>query len=140
VDPREGGAMSYYKPDIDKAFSGSLMRGWIIVRNLALMGIILLLFEFAKTIFEVLTVSLLILLLLHQWQFEKVFSLAAYQQNIYIMKMFHRLSQDIRADDLQPEIARGEEILSFQETNQVIDIGFYYLCVAIVVWKIISIM
>ena len=54
--------------------------------------------------------------------------------------MFHRLSQGIKADDLQPEIARGEEILRSQETNHVIEIGFYYLLVAIIAWKIISMM
>lgn len=137
--------MKYGLLDVDKMFSGGLSRTWIVIRGLIVVSIVLLLLSLATTKFEVVVFCLLILVLLHQTGFESLFIYGAYDHNVYMLKQFHFVLKGMNAGDdccssLQATIARSEEILRAQQTNQIINYVFYYFLWAVLIWKILSVM
>src|SRR3989442_1138033 len=131
-------------PDVDKIFSGPLSYIWVVIKNLVVVLLVLLLYSVAATKFETAVFSVLLLILLHQVGFQELLAYGTYDQNLYIARVVKLILTGLKADDsysseLQNEISRGEQILSGQQTKQVINSLFYYFLVLLILWKIVSI-
>jgi len=132
--------------DLDKTFFASrLSYVWAVIRNLVVVLFVLILFSVAVTKFEVVVLSILLLILLHQNGFQELLRCGIYDQNLYIARLVRLALVALKSDEkysaeLQNEISRGEKVLDGAQTHHVINIAFYYFLWLVIIWKIVSIM